>query len=209
MKHEIGGICTPRVKGSDETMKIIGLCGGSGSGKSSLAACMAALGAEIIDADQIARSLTAPASPLLPELRNTFGDNIFFPDGSLNRKALASVVFPDPVQLKRLNALMHPAICKQIQDRLNACRARVAVIDAAVLHQAGLEKLCHMTVFVTAPKEVRLQRIMNRDGISRQAAQARIDAQPTEEEYRQAADLTICNDGACSQQALAELILRS
>ncbi len=190
-------------------VKIIGLCGGSGSGKSSLARCMAAFGAQVIDADNIARALTSKNSSLLPTLREVFGDSIFSPEGTLNRSALAALVFSNPEKLKQLNDIMHPAITKEIQNQLKSSQANIIVIDAAVLHQAGLEQLCDITVYVTAPKELRIKRIMVRDGISRQAAQARINAQPTEEEYQRAADLTVCNDGSRSLKDLAEFILRS
>ena len=129
-------------------MKIIGLCGGSGSGKSTLSACLSELGGEVIDADRIARSLTDNGSPVLDAIRDTFGDGVFTEEGALNRSALASIVFSDQKQLQKLNAITHPEITKQIQNRLEICRQPFAVIDAAVLHQAGLEQLCHKTVFV-------------------------------------------------------------
>lgn len=190
-------------------MKVIGLCGGSGSGKSTLSACMAELGAKVIDADQIARSLTKAGSPTLAPIRKTFGDGVFYPDGTLNRKALAALVFSDLEQLKQLNAITHPEITKQIQKQIRTCPGQIIVIDAAVLHQAGLGRLCDKTFFVTAPKETRIQRIMARDGITRQEAEARINAQPSDQEYEKLTDETVCNNGARSPRELAEYIIRS
>lgn len=189
--------------------KIIGLCGGSGSGKSTLSNLLRTRGAEILDADRIARSFTDPASPVLPQLRKTFGDGVFHPDQTLNRQALAALVFSDPEQLKQLNALIHPKVTEEIKHRLEISRANMIVIDAPLLQQAGLDRLCDLTVCVTAPKELRIERIMRRDHISYEAAAARIDAQPSEKEYQQGADLVICNDGSCPPEALIQIILRS
>lgn len=188
-------------------MKIIGLCGGSGSGKSTISACLAEMGAEVIDADKIARSLTDPGSPVLATIRSTFGDNVFHQDGHLNRSALASIVFSDPEALQKLNAITHPEIKKQILKRLTLCQT-TAVIDAAVLHQAGLDTLCDKTIFVTAPKEIRLQRIMERDGISKETACNRIDAQPSDSDYETVTDMTVCNDGTKSIREIATYILQ-
>lgn len=188
-------------------MKIIGLCGGSGSGKSSISACLAETGAEIIDADQIARSLTAPGSPILETIRLTFGNNVFTQEGTLNRRALANIVFSNPEELHKLNQITHPEIAKQTKERLKHCKNN-AVIDAAVLHHAGLEQLCDMTVFVTAPMEIRIQRIMARDGISAQEAQNRIQSQPSDEEYRSVTDMTVCNDGSKTIHEIADYILQ-
>ena len=188
-------------------MKIIGLCGGSGSGKSTICFCLSEMGAEIIDADKIARSLTDSDSPVLDNIRTTFGEGVFTQEGQLNRGALANIVFSDPAELKKLNAMIHPEITKQIQERLKHCQT-TAIIDAAVLHQAGLDKLCDKTVFVTAPKEIRLERIMKRDGISKEAAENRIHAQPTDQEYETVTDVTVCNDGSKTIREIAETILQ-
>ncbi len=188
-------------------MKIIGLCGGSGSGKSTICACLSEMGAEVIDADKIARSLTDSDSPVLDSVRIAFGEGVFTQDGQLNRRALANIVFSDPTELKKLNAIIHPKIVKQIQERLKHCQT-TAIIDAAVLHQAGLDKLCDKTVFVTAPKEIRLERIMKRDGLSHQEAEHRINAQPSDSEYETVTDVTVCNDGSNTIREIAETILQ-
>ncbi len=188
-------------------MKIIGLCGGSGSGKSTISSCLKELGAEIIDADKIARSLTDFGSPVLDAIRTTFGEAVFTSEGQLNRSALANIVFSDSEALKKLNAITHPEITKQIQERLKLCQT-TSVIDGAVLHQAGLDKLCDKTVFVTAPKEIRVERIRQRDGISKEAALNRINAQPSDEEYESVTDMTIVNDGKQPIREIAEYILQ-
>lgn len=188
-------------------MKVIGLCGGSGSGKSTISACLAELGAEIIDADRIARSLTESGSPVLETIRNTFGEGVFTEDGALNRGALASIVFSDSEELKKLNAITHPEITRQIKKRLECCD-KTAIIDAAVLHQAGLHQLCDKTVWITAPKELRLERIMKRDGLSYEAAVKRIEAQPSDQEYESLTDVTIVNDGTKSIREIANTILQ-
>ncbi len=188
-------------------MKIIGLCGGSGSGKSTIADCLAKMGAEVIDADKIARSLTETDTPVLENIRTAFGEGVFTSHGKLNRGALASIVFSHPAELKKLNEIIHPEISKQIQKRLNNCQT-TAIIDAAVLHQAGLDTLCDKRVFVTAPKEIRVERIMKRDGISKEAAENRINAQPTDQEYETVTDVTVFNDGTKTIREIAETILQ-
>lgn len=189
-------------------MKVIGLCGGSGSGKSTISASLSELGGTIIDADRIARSLTEQGSPVLDTIRTVFGDRVFTQEGALNRSALANIVFSDSEELKKLNAITHPEITMQIQKQLDGCSSPFAVIDAAVLHQAGLERLCDKTVFITAPKKLRIERIRNRDGLSLEAALKRIEAQPSDQEYESLTDVTVVNDGTKSIREIANTILQ-
>lgn len=188
-------------------MKIIGLCGGSGSGKSTISASLQSLGAKIIDADQIAREIMLPGSPVLEKLRQSFGDGIFSAEGTLLRSELASIVFSDSAQLEKLNQIVHPEITKEIKKRLKN-EAALTVIDGAVLHQAGIHQLCDKTIFITAPRELRLQRIIKRDGLSKEQAEARLDAQPSDQEYETITDVTVCNDGTKSIREITETILQ-
>ena len=188
-------------------MKLIGICGGSGTGKTTICNQLASLGAYVIDADRVAREILRP--PVLAQLRRAFGKNILLADGSLDRKKLGKLVFNDGEQLKKLNEITHPLITQEILDDIERHREQYdsIVVDAAVLHDAGLDRLCDLTVAVCAPPDTRLSRIMARDGISREAALARIRAQKDDEYYIKHTDFAVCNGQHADAEALARTIL--
>ena len=136
-------------------MKLIGICGGSGTGKTTICNQLASLGAYVIDADRVAREILRP--PVLAQLRRAFGENILLADGSLDRKKLGKLVFNDGEQLKKLNEITHPLITQEILDDIERHREQYdsIVVDAAVLHDAGLDRLCDLTVAVCAPPDTR------------------------------------------------------
>ena len=188
-------------------MKLVGICGGSGTGKTTICSHLAALGAYVIDADRVAREILRP--PVLERLSRAFGEEILRPDGSLDRKRLGEIVFSDEEKLKKLNEITHPLITHEILDDIERHREQYAVIvvDAAVLQEAGLDRLCNRTVAVPAPLEARLSRIVARDGISREAAFSRIRAQKDDTYYIEHTDFAVCNDGAADPGELARTIL--
>lgn len=188
-------------------MKLIGICGGSGTGKTTICNQLVSLGAYVIDADRVAREILRP--PVLAQLRRAFGKNILLADGSLDRKKLGKLVFNDGEQLKKLNEITHPLITQEILDDIERHREQYdsIVVDAAVLHDAGLDRLCDLTVAVCAPPDTRLSRIMARDGISREAALARIRAQKDDEYYIKHTDFAVCNGQNADAEALARTIL--
>lgn len=184
-------------------MKLYGLTGGSGVGKSTVAARFVAHGWGLVDADAVYRGLCIAGSPLLRALQDTFGD-ILTEDGSLNRPVLAAMVFSDPSALARLNAITRPLIWKASQAQLGALAAqgvRYALYDAPTLFQVGLETHCDAVIGVLSPRETRIRRVMARDGLDAQAAAARIDAQPDNEFYRTRCDFLLQNDGTPQQLA--------
>lgn len=170
----------------ENTIHVIGLTGQTGAGKSTVADAWRLQGAYIIDADQLARRITQPPSPCLSELAAAFSPAILNADGTLNRSALAGYAFASPEATQRLNAITHPAILALTKQEIEKAAAQgydVAVIDAPLLYEAGADALCNSIVAVTAPYELRLRRIIERDGITTSDAQRRIAAQQPESFY--------------------------
>jgi len=186
---------------------IIGICGGSGSGKSKICEALEGLGAFIIDADKVAREVTGG---LLGELTAAFGVGILNPDGTLNRARLAKIVFNDSRKLSKLNQITHPKITGEIKNivRQNSDKPYI-IIDAAVLIESELWEICALTVAVCAPREIRTLRITARDNISRERALSRINAQPDDEYYINNCDLVIYNDNGNDILNSAKRILES
>lgn len=184
-------------------MQIIGLTGGIACGKSTVAAMLRSLGAPVIDADAISRSLTAPGGEALPAIRKAFGDTVFSPDGTLDRKALAALVFSDSAQLEQLNAITHPLILSRMRSEIDRCReagAPLVVLDVPLLLEAGFDRLCTQTLCVVADEETQIARLSSRDGMTRQEALARIRSQmPVIQKS------ALCNRSLCTQKPLNDL----
>ena len=178
-------------------MLLVGLTGGIGSGKSTVSGMLAERGAEVIDADHIAREVVMPRTPAWCKIRDHFGPGVLFADGSIDRQALADIVFGDPAKLALLNEITHPAIFERIADRLEAARDRdvIVVLDAALLIETGLAQRVDMLVVTHSPKEVQVQRLAAK-GMAATQADARIAAQLSPEERLARADLVIDNSGS-------------
>jgi len=173
---------------------IVGLTGQTGAGKSTVAAMLADRGFIIIDGDVIAREIMAAGSPVLKTLAAEFGKDILNGDGSLNRKLLASRAFAGRESTLRLNEITHPIITENIVSKIKNAEkegARAVIIDAAVLLESGVAGLCDLIAAVTAPEEIRLSRIMERDGLNKADALIRIQAQLGEEYYQKKADIVL------------------
>lgn len=178
-------------------MTIIGLTGPTGAGKTTIAALLAREGFLVLDGDRIAREAMQPGSPLLPRLAEAFGGDILLPDGNLDRRLLARRAFASEETTALLNALTHPEIERRMFDEIAAhpdCPA--AVIDAAALIESGISQKCDLLAVVLAPQEVRLARILARDGISPEDAETRMRAQHPDSFYTDKADVVLLNDGA-------------
>lgn len=176
-------------------MRRIGLSGGIGSGKSTVAHLFADLGAHVIDADAIAREVVAPGSDGLAELTESFGAGILNPDGSLNRAALADIVFADPTARNRLNAITHPRIGARTAELIAELPADAVLIhDVPLLVELGMQDAYDLVVIVDCPDEVRVQRLVAR-GLDEADARARIAAQATREQRLAVADIVIDNSG--------------
>ncbi|HZD67839.1 MAG TPA: dephospho-CoA kinase [Actinomycetes bacterium] len=177
-------------------MLLVGLTGGIGSGKSTVSGMLAERGAEIIDADRIAREVVMPGTSAWCKIRDHFGPQVLFPDGSIDRQTLAGIVFGDPGKLALLNEITHPAIFQRIADRLEAARDRdvIVVLDAALLIETGLAQRVDMLVVTHSPKEIQVERLAAQ-GMSPTHAKARMAAQLTPEEQVSRADIVIENSG--------------
>lgn len=175
---------------------IVGLTGGIASGKSEAARHLSALGACCVDADAISHALTAPGGALLGVIRETFGDEVFLPDGTLNRRALGEVVFNDPAKRLILDSITHPAIQKAIMDdieRAVAAGENLVFINVPLLFETGMDALCDETWLISLDRATQAERLMARDGMTREQAEARIDSQMPLEEKEHRATVVIDN----------------
>lgn len=176
---------------------IIGLTGGMGSGKSEAAKHLVSLGATHVDADAISRSLTAPGGEALPAIREIFGDEVFFADGTLDRRALGSVVFADIAARHALEGIIHPRVQRISLEMADAAREAgedAVLMDVPLLFETGMDALCDVTWVISADIEERIRRVMSRDGLSREDAEARFASQMTDEERAARATRVISND---------------
>ena len=175
--------------------KVIGLTGGSGSGKSVAARIFEEYGALTIDADKISHQITDSDEKVLAKIKEEFSDEVF-ENGRLSRKALGKVVFKDKTALEKLNRILHPVIAEKIKSIVENTDKEIVVIDAPLLFAVKeLVDLCDETVAVCAPEEMRINRIIARDGLARVEAEMRIFAQTPQEKIAELADIVITNDG--------------
>jgi dephospho-CoA kinase len=194
----------------------VGLTGGIGSGKSAVAARLGELGATIIDADALAREVVAPGTQGLAEIVATFGPEVLTPDGSLDRPGLGRLVFGDEDALTKLNAITHPkvgalmiAAVKEAEERGDAA----IVYDVPLLVESKLQEGYDAIIVVECPREIRLERLEKR-GLPRAEAEARMAAQATDEERRAVATVVLDNSGTLDElnaqvdRAWAELLAR-
>ena len=199
---------------------IVGLTGGIGSGKSTVARMFEALGATVVDADAIVHELQAPHAPMLSELARAFGCHIIREDGSLDREALGEIVFSDDEKRALLNSIVHPAVGAEFQKRVAAAVASqvpVVVLDIPLLFEGrksgkGTAALMDFdaTVVVWVPEALQLERTMERDGCTEETAKKRIRAQLPLDEKRELADYVIHNGGsrAATEDQVRELFAK-
>ncbi|ASR37164.1 dephospho-CoA kinase [Prauserella marina] len=175
----------------------VGLTGGIGAGKSTVAARLAEHGAVLIDSDRIAREVVEPGTEGLAELAAAFGADIVTPDGALDRAALAARAFRDEESRQRLNAITHPRIGARTRELLEAAADDAIVVhDIPLLVEGGLGAGYHLVIVVDADEEVRLRRLVEHRGMSEDDARARISAQADERQRRAAADVWLDNTGS-------------
>ena len=173
-------------------MLTIGIAGGTGAGKTSALRAISALGGEILDCDAVYRTMLETCAPLREDLHASF-PGIFDGSGKLDRKKLGEMVFQDKHQMERLNEVVFRHLMPEIQRRIQESTQRLCAIDAINLLESGLDSICDRTVAITAPLELRVRRIMARDGISEQYARLRIAAQKSDEFYRSRCDEELSN----------------
>lgn len=188
-------------------MYLVGLTGGIGSGKSTVAARFAELGAHVIDADLVAREVVAPGTPGLEAIVEHFGGDVLRPDGDLDRQALADIVFEDHEARAVLNGITHPRIGQRIGELIEGHRRaseaeggdRIVVVDHPLLIETGQARAFPAVVVVLAPKELRVQRLVELRGMDPADARARITAQAHDDERRVVATHVIENEGTVEE----------
>ena len=184
-------------------MKTVAITGRSGCGKSTVAQYCRSRGFPVLDGDAVAREVTQPGSPCLPALAKAFGADILDEDGALRRGVLAQRAFATKGDARRLTDITHPEIVRRLLAgvaQARAAGAKLVFVDGAVIVGAPFEPFCDAIIVVRAPQQVLEQRIMRRDGISRQAAQALLASQLAQEKLDAAATFLLDNTG--SEQAL-------
>lgn len=194
---------------------VLGLTGGIGTGKTTAAEYLVSKGFEHIDADAIGRELTATGSPVLRILEETFAERsskrsflgkptVINADGSLDRKALASIVFSDPEEKRKLDGIMFPAIARIISERIEDAgrwiedggSGKRLLLDAPLLFEAGLDRLCNKVLLITCDLDTRVDRVTERDDSTREDVHARIRSQMSDEDKMTRADYVVDNSGS-------------
>jgi dephospho-CoA kinase len=178
-------------------MLLVGLTGGIGAGKSTVAELLVRRGAVVVDADVVARAVVEPGEPAFDQLVERFGTGVVGADGSLDRPALAAVAFADDESRAALEAITHPAINAEFLKRVNAAPAdAIVVCDVPLLAESALAQArgYEVVIVVEAPRELRLDRLEER-GLTRPDAEARMSAQATDEQRRKLATYVVDNGG--------------
>src|SRR5574337_64838 len=179
-------------------MVVVGLTGGIGSGKSTVAAMFRRLGATVIDADQVAHELVEPDRPLFEAVVLAFGREVVGADGRIDRRRLGAIVFADPTARKRLEELLHPAIIEECERRIRQAEVSgtaVCLIDAALLIESGWHARFDAAILVEASEALRLDRLVRSRGLSQDDAMLRIRSQMPQAEKRRHAGYVIENEG--------------
>lgn len=179
---------------------IVGITGGSGSGKSTIVKKLSEYGYFIIDADEIARYVVNPGKSALCEIEKCFGSEMILKDGTLNRKKLGQKVFADSSLLEILNGITHKYIYEEIKKRIEEHKGENIIIDAPVLTAGGLDKLCDVKICIDAQTQIRVNRIMKRDFLEKCDAENRISSQMSSEEYKGICDF--CFDNSNEEDVL-------
>lgn len=189
----------------------VGLTGGIATGKTTVSRIFESAGARVIDADQIARKAVAPGRPAWRAIKALFGGRVLAPDGSIDREALAEVVFNDSGLRHQLEAIVHPHVRDDISRNVKRIEqitpGAVVVLDIPLLLEVGMEKGLAEVIVVYASPQVQLKRLMHRDGLSRHQAQQRINAQMPMDEKRRRATIIIDNSGDLDDTRKQTLVL--
>jgi len=196
-------------------MRVYGLTGNFGSGKSTVASMFLRQGFPVLDADRISREVTSPGGRAYPSVVREFGRRILLPDGTLDRKKLAEIVFSDPSRRARLEAVTHPAILEAMKESLEELSRegyRAAVVEAALIHESGRKGLFDAVILVRCDEETQLRRVIARDGMPREQASLRLRAQMDAAGKAERSDHVIDNSGSLEEtraqvERLARILL--
>lgn len=193
-------------------MRMFGLTGNIGSGKSTVAAILREAGIPVLDADRISREVMVPGGRAYDAVVEAFGRKILLDDGSIDRKHLGEIVFSDPLLRAKLEAIAHPAILEAMTDALADLERKghqAAVVEAALIHESGRKGQFEAVISVTCDRETAISRVASRDGMSRNQVEARLRAQMDPERKAGASEYVIDNSGTLDEVRLqVEKILR-
>ena len=188
-------------------MIILGITGPTGAGKTTVSKLFEKNGVKVIDTDMVAREIVEPGKPALKELSEYFGEGILLGNGELNRRELARKAFSDPVSHGKLNKITHYYIAIEVDNTIKNFNGDIIGIDGAVLIESGISKKCHKVLSVLADREIRINRIINRDSISADDAELRISSQKNNEFYIENSDYILYNNGRESLEAEVSKII--
>ena len=182
-------------------MLLVGLSGGIGAGKSTVARLLERRGAVVIDADQLARDAIAKGTPGFDDVVDAFGPEVVGPDGDLDRAALAARIFADPSEKATLEGIVHPEVASRFGQRVQEFRAtdRVVLYVSPLLVELGLAPAFDVVVVVTASPHLRISRVASDRGLSPDEVRSRMAAQATDEQRMEVADVLIDNDGSLAE----------
>lgn len=186
---------------------IIGLAGGIGSGKSTVAKYFRELGIETIDADDVARLVVEPGSPALQKIQQRYGDEILQSDGSLDRKALRQIVFHNAEEKAWLESVTHPAVREELQKQLKAAQSEYVLLVHPLLFETGQNRLCRFVIALDVPKDIQLQRVISRDNSDEKTALNIIQSQLSNQERLNKADFSLENAGNINEMNAKVLIM--
>ncbi len=190
-------------------MKILGVTGGTGCGKTVVCRILKEQGGKIIDADKITRRLQEPGEAVYEEIKQHFGEEIILPDGNIDRKKLGAIIFSDKTQRGILNNIVHTRVSTEIKKRIEKYEAQgdvpFVVLDVPIPVEEGFFDTANCIWAVIANNDIRISRIMKRMGITESEAEARVNAQMSNREYEDIADVAIVNEG--SVEELKQLVL--
>lgn len=180
-------------------MVVAGLTGGIATGKSTVTSMFASYGAEVIDADRIAREVVRKDMPAWQRIKEHFGHKVFLEDGQIDREYLGSIIFGDTEKKELLNSIVHPAVFSQIDERLKELKSKaydsVVICDIPLLIETGMYRDFEDIILVYVPEHIQIERLKARDGISRKEALRKIRSQMSIEEKKQYATMVIDNSG--------------
>ncbi|MBQ3182911.1 MAG: dephospho-CoA kinase [Clostridia bacterium] len=192
-------------------MLIVGLTGASGSGKGYLCSLLSDKDICIIDTDRVYHKMISSPSACVEALVSAFGEEIRDKKGGIDRAVLGSIVFSSKEKLELLNSIAHRFIREKCNEIIEKCGSKIVILDAPVLFESGFDDMCDLTVGVVASRETRIERIIKRDGISREKAYTRIENQHSDDWFRENCDIVIENDGGelkCKAQELKARLMR-
>lgn len=191
-------------------MKVIGISGSSGAGKTTLSKILNEReDVKVIDADKIVKEMSVPGTAYLNAIKDTFGEEVFYEEGYLNRKALASKIYNNDVEREKLNNITFKYVVEEMKKRINDLKKeklKFIIIDAPLLFESKLDECCDHVIALVANNELKLKRICDRDGIDIATAKARLNIQHDNDYYTSRSDFVIFNGEGCDLRREIEMI---